>query len=223
MEKKRYVVAGGFGFLGTAVCSTLRKQGASLVVVDRAKSGDVGTRYIGGVDLSNMEEAQRAVGAAAERLGGLDGVVNLAGGFRWETIQDANLSTWEVLFSVNVKTALCTSKAALPFLLEGGGAIVNVSAGAAAKAATGMGAYSAAKSGVARLTEALAEELKATRVRVNAVCPSIIDTPQNRKDMPDEDFSKWVSPDALADVIAFLLSDGARAITGALVPVSGRV
>ena len=223
MTRKRYVVAGGFGFLGTAVCSTLCKQGARLAVVDRAMSGEAGTLDVGGVDLSSMEEAQRAIGAAAKRLGGLDGVVNLAGAFRWETIQDADSSTWDSLFSVNVKTALCTSKAALPFLLESCGAIVNVGAGAAVKAVAGMGAYSAAKSGVARLTEALAEELKATRVRVNAVCPSIIDTPRNRKDMPCEDFSKWVAPDALADVIAFLLSDGARAITGALVPVSGGV
>jgi NAD(P)-dependent dehydrogenase (short-subunit alcohol dehydrogenase family) len=223
MKNKRYLVAGGFGFLGAAVCSTLRKGGAAVAVVDRAIAGEIDTVDVGGVDLSNMDEAQRAIEAAAERLGGLDGVVSLVGAFRWETIRDGSPSTWDALFSVNVKTALCTSKAALPFLLESGGAIVNVGAGAAAKATIGMGAYATAKSGVARLTEALAEELKATRVRVNAVCPSIIDTPQNREDMPDEDFAKWVSPDALADVIAFLLSDGARAITGALVPVSGRV
>jgi NAD(P)-dependent dehydrogenase (short-subunit alcohol dehydrogenase family) len=223
MVRKRYVVAGGFGFLGQAVCSTLRRQGADVVVVDRGAARETGTLDVGGVDLSNMEEAQLAIGLAAERLDGLDGVANLVGAFRWETIQDANSSTWDDLFSINVKTALCASKAAVPFLLERGGGIVNVGAGAAVKSTTGMGAYAAAKSGVARLTEALAEELKATGVRVNAVCPSIIDTPRNRQDMPDEDFSKWVSPDALAEAIAFLLSDSARAITGALVPVYGQV
>jgi len=90
------------------------------------------------------------------------------------------------------------------------------------KAAAGMGAYAAAKGGVHRLTEALAEELKG-KVAVNALLPSILDTPQNRKDMPDSDFSKWVSPADLAEVIAFLASDKARAITGALVAVNGGV
>jgi NAD(P)-dependent dehydrogenase (short-subunit alcohol dehydrogenase family) len=87
----------------------------------------------------------------------------------------------------------------------------------------GMGAYAASKAGVARLTEALAEELKDRRITVNAVLPSIIDTPTNRKDMPDADFSRWVSPAQLTAVIAFLLSDAADAVTGANLPVSGRV
>jgi NAD(P)-dependent dehydrogenase (short-subunit alcohol dehydrogenase family) len=100
---------------------------------------------------------------------------------------------------------------------------VNVGALAASKAATGMGAYAASKAGVARLTEALAEELKDKGVTVNAVLPSIIDTPTNRADMPDADATRWVSADALAAVIAFLLSDDASAVTGALIPVCGRV
>ncbi len=86
-----------------------------------------------------------------------------------------------------------------------------------------MGAYAASKAGVFKLTEALAEELKDRGITVNAILPTIIDTPPNRKDMPDADFSRWVKPEQIADVIVFLLSDKAQAITGALIPVAGRV
>jgi NAD(P)-dependent dehydrogenase (short-subunit alcohol dehydrogenase family) len=86
-----------------------------------------------------------------------------------------------------------------------------------------MGAYAASKAGVARLTEALADELKDRAVTVNAVLPSIIDTAANRADMPDADFSRWVKPEQICDLIVFLLSERARAITGALIPVAGRL
>ena len=120
---------------------------------------------------------------------------------------------------------MSTSRAALPHLIKrGGGRIVNIGAGAAAtKAGAGMGAYTASKAGVAKLTESLAEEVKDRGVTVNALLPSIIDTPANRADMPNADFSRWVAPRAIADVILFLLSDQASAVTGALIPVSGRV
>jgi NAD(P)-dependent dehydrogenase (short-subunit alcohol dehydrogenase family) len=124
---------------------------------------------------------------------------------------------------MNVLTAAATSKAALPHLAASGrGAIVNIGANAALKAGAGMGAYAAAKSGVHRLTEALAEEWKG-KVRVNAILPSILDTPANRADMPKADFAAWVSPAEAARVILFLAGEDASAITGALLPVTGRV
>ena len=104
----------------------------------------------------------------------------------------------------------------------GGGRIVNIGAGAAvAKSGAGMGAYTASKSGVLKLTEALAEELKDHGITVNAILPSTIDTPANRADMPNADFTRWVAPRDIANVIVFLLTDQARAVTGALIPVSG--
>jgi NAD(P)-dependent dehydrogenase (short-subunit alcohol dehydrogenase family) len=125
---------------------------------------------------------------------------------------------------MNLRTAVNASQAALPHLLASNdGRIVNVGAGAAAKAGAGMGAYAASKAGVAKLTEALAEELKDRAVTVNAVLPSIIDTAPNRADMPKADFSRWVKPEQIAELIVFLLSDHARAITGALIPIAGRV
>jgi NAD(P)-dependent dehydrogenase (short-subunit alcohol dehydrogenase family) len=176
-----------------------------------------------GVDLSKADATQAMVAQVVARCGGLDAVVNIAGGFRWETVADGDPATWDALFTMNLKTALHVCKASLPHLLGRDGArIVNVGAGAAAKATAGMGAYAASKAGVLRLTEALADETKDRGLTVNAVLPGIIDTPANRKDMPQADFSRWVAPQALADVVAFLLSDAARAITGVGIPVTGR-
>jgi NAD(P)-dependent dehydrogenase (short-subunit alcohol dehydrogenase family) len=162
-----------------------------------------------------MEDARAAAGS-------IDALLNIAGGFAWERLDGGDAATWDRMYALNLKTALNATKAALPHLVASNGAIVNVGAAGALKAGAGMGAYAASKSGVHRLTESLADELKG-RVRVNAVLPSILDTPQNRKDMPKADFSAWVQPDDLAKVMLFLASEDARAITGALVPVTGRV
>ena len=147
---------------------------------------------------------------------------NIAGGFAWEKVQDGSTDTWDRMYQMNVRTAVAASQAALAHLPDGG-RIVNIGANGAVKAGAGMGAYAASKAGVMRFTEALAEELKGRGITVNALLPSIIDTPANRADMPDADFSAWVQPAQLADAIVFLLSDKASAITGALVPVVGRV
>jgi NAD(P)-dependent dehydrogenase (short-subunit alcohol dehydrogenase family) len=179
--------------------------------------------YLGGIDLTDLAQAKHAMDTAAATLGGIDVLVNIAGGFRWETIADGRLETWDFLYSINLKTALCACKAALNYLPADNGRIVNVGAAATAKAGMGMGAYTASKAGVAKLTEALAEELKDKGINVNAVLPSIIDTPANRADMAKADFSRWVAPEALADVIVFLSSRAARAVTGASILVSGRV
>ena len=127
------------------------------------------------------------------------------------------------MYALNVTTALNASRAAIPHLIvSGAGRIVNVGALGALQASAGMGPYAASKAGVHRLTEALAAEYKG-KITVNAVLPSIIDTSANRASMPKADFSKWVRPTELADVILFLASDAASAVTGALLPVSGRV
>jgi NAD(P)-dependent dehydrogenase (short-subunit alcohol dehydrogenase family) len=227
---KRVVITGAAGALGGAVAQAFQATGAKLALIDRTtdlsdflKTLQAPHFFQGGVDLANPQHAQRAMDSVATRFGGIDVLVNVAGGFRWESIAEGKLETWDLLYSLNLKTAVCTCKAALPHLLGGHARIINVGAGAAAKAGMGMGAYAASKAGVAKLTEALAEELKDKDVNVNAVLPSIIDTPANRADMPTADFARWVSPAALADVIVFLASEAARAITGASIPVSGRV
>lgn len=221
---KRIAVTGAFGSLGAAVVQAALAAGAQVAAIDRADApADArGARAFGGVDLADTAQAKTAIDDAARALGGLDALVNIAGTFRWETLAKGSPDTWDFLYRVNLRTAVAASKAALAHLPDGG-RIVNIGAAGALKAGAGMGAYAASKSGVMRFTESLAEELKPRGITVNAVLPSIIDTPPNRKDMPEADFGKWVKPAQLADVIVFLLSDRARAITGALIPVVGRV
>jgi NAD(P)-dependent dehydrogenase (short-subunit alcohol dehydrogenase family) len=174
--------------------------------------------------LTDAVAAGAALDAVAERFGGIDALLNVAGGFRWETLEAGSWETWHTLFRLNVLTATNASRAAIPHLRRSAaGRIVNVGANGAVKAALGMGAYAASKAGVHKLTESLAEELKADGVTVNAVLPSIIDTPANRADMPKADPSAWVAPADLAAVMLFLASEQARAVTGALLPVTGRV
>ena len=230
LEGKVVVVTGGFGQLGLAVARAAGDAGARLAALDRARPPaegalPAGVLALGELDLAEPDAAAQALDQVVSRFGGLDALVNVAGTFRWETLEKGSLETWDLLYRVNLRSAVSTSRAALPHLMRrGGGRIVNIGAGAAAaKAGAGMGAYSASKAGVAKFTEALADELKDHDITVNAVLPSIIDTPANRVDMPDADFSRWVTPRAIGDVIVFLLSEQARAMTGALIPVSGRV
>ena len=229
LSGKRVAVTGGFGALGIATVNALQAAGAGVAAIDRAPGPPAGisigaAKAFGGVDIGDAAAAKTTFANVAGALGGIDALVNIAGTFRWEKVADGGLDTWDFLYNVNLRTAVAASQAALPFLVEGKSAsIVNIGAMGAVKAGAGMGAYAASKAGVAKLTEALAEELKDKGVTVNALLPSTIDTPPNRAEMPNADFTRWVKPEQLADVIVFLLSDHARAITGALIPVAGRV
>ena len=225
MQGKIVVVTGAAGALGSVLAARFAARGARVIGLDMAQfRSEAGFELaIGGVDLGAPEAIKRAFATIESRFESLDGLANIAGGFAWETIADGSIDTWDRMFRTNVRSCLLTSQASIPLLRKRGGAIVNVSAFASQRAEKGMGAYAASKSAVSRLTESLAAELKDAGVRVNAVMPSIIDTPANRADMPSADFSRWVAPEALADAIAFLLSDDAKAITGALLPVLGRV
>lgn len=225
MQGKTIVVTGAFGALGRAVASRARAMGAEVAMIDRAQAPPACAGEplaLGGVDLTKPDEAQRAIERVFEATGRLDALLNIAGGFIWRTLAESDDAVWDTMYAINLKTAVNASRAALPALIASNGAIVNVGANGALRASAGFGAYAASKSGVHRLTESLAEELKG-KVRVNAVLPSLLDTMQNRKDMPKADHSTWVQPDELAKVMLFLASDDASAITGALVPVTGRV
>jgi NAD(P)-dependent dehydrogenase (short-subunit alcohol dehydrogenase family) len=227
LHDRVYIVTGGFGSLGRALAGELDGRGARIALIDRASAPaglQDGERVLtlGGVDLGADGSLQRALAQVVQRWQRIDGLVNVAGGFAWETLADGSLDTWDRLYAMNLRSAVAASQAALRHL-QAGGRIVNVGALAALKAAAGMGAYAASKAGVMRFTEALAEELKDRGVTVNAVLPSIIDTPANRADMPNADFGRWVTPRALSQVVAFLLSDEAAAVTGACLPVTGRV
>lgn len=225
MTERVIAVTGGHGVLGQAVVEAALAQGCKVAVIDHASGHPVpeGVLELGGVDLTDAAAAKTAIDGVVARFGRLDALLNIAGGFVWQTADDAD-PAWERMFRLNLTTALNASRAALPHLKASSeGRIVNVGANAAIRSAAGMGAYAASKAGVHRLTESLAEELKDTSVTVNAVLPSILDTAQNRKDMPDADPAKWVQPSDLAAVMLFLASPASRAVTGALIPVTGKV
>jgi NAD(P)-dependent dehydrogenase (short-subunit alcohol dehydrogenase family) len=226
MNGKIVVVTGASGALGRVVTAEALSRGARLASIDHAKSTAGATPHrleLGGVDLTDTAQAKQAMDAVAAHFGKIDVLINVAGGFVFETIADGDSAAWQRMYALNVLTALNASRSAIPHLsMSGAGRIVNVGAMGALQAGSGMGAYAAAKAGVHRLTEALAAEWKG-KITVNAVLPSIIDTPANRVSMPNADFAKWVQPKELADVILFLASDAASAVTGALLPVNGRV
>lgn len=222
----RVIVTGGLGVLGRSVGAELAARGARVALVDRAAHAEVAAveLVVGSVDLGDPASAAAAFAHVAQSLGGIDAIVNVAGGFQWETLEGGSIDTWDRMYTMNLRTAVIACREVLPYLLrQPSGRIVNVGALASQKAGAGMGAYAASKAGVARLTESLAEELKDRGINVNAVLPSILDTSTNRADMPDADVARWVSTQSLSGVIAFLLSEDASAVTGACLPVAGRV
>lgn len=226
------VITGGFGALGQVVAAAAIERGFRIAIPAHTAKPPAGfadrlgpnALFIGDVDLVDEAAAASAMEAVMSRFGRIDVLLNIAGGFRWTKIADSHAADLELLFRMNVQTTTNATRAALPALKRSpAGRIVNVGALGAERAGAGMGPYAASKAAVHRLTEALAEELRDTAITVNAVLPSTIDTPQNRADLPKADFSRWVAPADLAEVMLFLATEKARAVTGALIAVRGRV
>ncbi len=228
------VVTGAAGNLGGAVARAFLSEGARLALVDRAPDR-LPTLYpdlvdspdhmlATSVDLTDASAVELMAKQAVMRLGRLDALVNTVGGFAAGTpVHETSSEVWDQMFSLNLRTMLVATRAVVPYMLQQGcGKIVNVAARAALQGSSTMAPYSASKSAVLRATESIAAELKNRGVNVNCVLPSIIDTVQNRVAMPKANYDRWVKPEAIADVILFLASDAARAITGAAIPVYGR-
>lgn len=233
LDQRVVIVTGAVGNLGSATVRAFQLFGARLVLVDRSLNRLEAAfpdfvasplhLLIGGVDLTKEASVNRVVEQAIARFGRVDVLVNTVGAWRGGLrTHETDLADWDFLHEMNVRTTLLASRAVTPhFLAQRSGRIVNLAARAALAGDAGSAAYSAAKSAVLRLTEALSAELKTSGINVNCVLPSTIDTPQNRAAMPTADHSKWVQPDAIADVVLFLASDLARAIHGATIPVYG--
>ena len=217
----RILICGAAGILGAATRDSFLAAGHRLACIDREAGGTQreGERWFPCPDLADPDAAAASIAAATDWLGGLDGVVQLVGAFDWMKIADSTLADWRGLYRANVETTLAVVQACVP-LMTTGGAIVTVGAASAEPAGAGMAPYAAAKSGVARLSEALASELAPQGIRVNAVLPKVIDTPRNRQDMPDADPRDWTRPEAVASVILFLAQPESRAINGASIPVT---
>lgn len=226
LDGKVVAVTGASGALGSAVVRTLRDCNAVVAQIDHAPlpAGNAEPLRFGGYDLAETAAAAGALAQVAAKAGKIDALINIAGGFQFQKLEAGSLEHWDNMYRQNLRSAVACCAAALPFLVKSAaGRIINLGAAGAEHAGAGMGAYAAAKAGVAKLTESLAQELKDRGVTVNAILPSIMDTPRNRLDMPDADFTRWVPLESVARLMAYLLSDAAAAITGALIPIKGRV
>ena len=237
------IVTGASGNLGRAVVRAFAGLGARIALVDRnaaavddalaelARHGYAdNTRFMPAIgDLLDQAQVTAMVAAIAHRFGGVHVLCNLAGGFRMgEAVHETTDANWNFLFDINARTVLHAARAVVPQMLTQPanahgtrGKIINVGAYGAQRGAAMMGAYGASKATVISITESMAAELREQGVNVNCVLPTIIDTPQNRADMPGADHTRWVAPEALAEVIVFLASDAARAVHGAALPVTG--
>jgi NAD(P)-dependent dehydrogenase (short-subunit alcohol dehydrogenase family) len=225
---KTCLITGAAGNLGRAVAGAFTSEGASLILMDHhednlrsayGSEGD-GKRFA----LADLRDAQSVARALPARTG-IDILCNIAGGFRMgQPVHETPEDTWELMLGLNAKSVINCARAVVPGMLAAGrGKIVNIAALAGLSGKANMGAYSASKSAVIRLTESMSAELRDKGINVNCILPSTIDTPQNRADMPKADPRRWVAPDALADVVLFLASDAARAIHGAAISVNGLV
>lgn len=227
------LVTGAAGNLGRAVAAVLAARGYRVAALDRLAEpleGVVATLpdpdshlVLAGVDLMDPAACDAAMARLVETFGRLDAVAHTVGGFTMAPVADAAPAVWEQMFRLNLLTTANVFSAAIARMRPAGrGSLVAIGAMAALKSPAALAPYSASKSGVLRLVESYAEELKAEGIRVNAVLPGTIDTPQNRAAMPDADTAGWVQPAQLAEAIAFLLSDAASGITGVLLPVTAR-
>jgi NAD(P)-dependent dehydrogenase (short-subunit alcohol dehydrogenase family) len=228
------IITGAAGNLGTATARVFQQAGAKTVLVDRSTGrlrelfNDVASSndhlLVEGVDLSDPASLGRLIEQTLGKFGRLDVLVNTVGGYRGgQTVQETDPADWDFLFNINVRTTLLCCRAVIPQMLkQQRGRIINVASREGLSGNAGYAAYSASKSAVLRLTESLAAELKTANINVNCIMPGTIDTPQNRAAVPNGDFSKWVPPAEIAEVIAFLASDSARAIQGAALPVYGK-
>lgn len=224
------VVTGGTGALGTGVVDVLLAQGyAPLVtwVVERERAATQ-ERYGARVRLEQLDvtdaAATKALGARLDEGGGAWGLAHLVGGYRdGEPVAELDPAGWEAQIALNMTSAAYMLRALLPGMVaRGGGRVVAVSSRAALRPFAGSAAYAASKAGLLALVGAAAEDVKHDGVTVNCVLPSVIDTPANRGAQPDADPGRWVRPAEIGETIAFLLSEGASAVTGAAIPVYGR-
>ena len=224
------LVTGACGNLGQAVAARFREAGATLVLLDLDREGlrqaygeETLQLRFAAADLLDRAEVAAAIKDAVDQYGRIDVLCNIAGGFRMgHAVHETPDQEWNFLFDLNARSVLHAVHAVVPHMLAAGrGRIVNVGAASALKGMARMGAYCASKDVVIRITEAMSAELRDSNINVNCVLPSIIDTPENRAAMPGADPARWVAPDALASVIAFLASEDAQAIHGAAIPVVG--
>jgi len=232
-EGKVVMVTGAAGNLGAAVAASFAALGARLALLDHSAERLGRTRddldlpsptLLLPTDLTSTDSVAAAADRTVAQLGRVDVLANIAGGFTMgPALHETDDEDWDLMMRLNARSVFNTCRAIVPHMLrQGAGRIINVSARAALEGKARMGPYCASKAAVLTLTESLAAEHRLDGINVNCILPGTIDTPQNRAAMPEADFSRWVPPAALADVVVFLASEASRAVTGAAIPVYGQ-
>lgn len=225
------IVAGGTGALGQSICLAFLTAGDSVcvpfavpeemnVLRARLEPAEISRLDAAPCDVTDEAAVNHFVAGIVERHGRLDVLVNAVGGFAGGDLASTTVEEWNRMLTLNLNTAMLGCRAVLPAMTRAGrGRIVNIASRAVVPPAGGFIAYTVSKAAVITLTQALAQEVRPHGITVNAVLPSTMDTPANRRAMPDADRSSWVTPESVALVVAFLASDAAESVSGAAVPV----
>lgn len=235
LSGKVAIVTGGAGALGRATNRIFLDAGATVVTTDSHAHGmhDLAASLpdalranltVVEADVTTEEGVAMVAEQATKTRGGVDILVNIIGGYAGGPhIADTDLATWRNQFELNVTTAFLMARATVPAMIaRGGGRIINISSRVARTSPAGLGAYAVSKAAVISLTEVLANETRDHGITANAIMPSVIDTPANRRAMPDADFAVWVTPEEIGNVIRFLAAAESGIISGAAIPVYGR-
>jgi NAD(P)-dependent dehydrogenase (short-subunit alcohol dehydrogenase family) len=219
MAGKTILITGAAGALGQGVLRSVLAAGYKVIGVDRAPLPEefAQSAQVLGLqgDALSPQFMDAAVRQGTERFGSIDGLFHLAGMYRYSPLADTDLDTWNLILSVNLTSVYVAAHAVLPALTESHGAMVFVGAAAGINAPGNQSAYVVSKAGVIAFARSLAAELRPAGVRVNCIVPDIIDSPANRKSMPNADTSKWLTTEQVADALLYLVSDAASAVTGA--------
>ncbi|MGH7451642.1 MAG: SDR family oxidoreductase [bacterium] len=231
-KDKVVVITGGTGGLGSAVTSAFLQAGAKVFVTyrseqefDALKASVNAHAALTGIKTNVLDEASvKAMVQQAARFGRLEVLVNLVGGYLGGVpVAEMSLEQWNKMIDLNLKSAFLCCKHVLPLMMQqNAGRIINIGSKGGLQGGEGISAYGAAKAGLINFTQSLAAEGKRYNITANAVIPGIIDTPANRQAMREANFDEWVKPGALAQIILFLSSEEAQAITGATIPVLGK-
>jgi len=236
LKEKVVVVTGATGALGNAVAKTFLDEGAHVVSVYRSEEklkeledflGETKGMFSSvQADVVDEVSVQSLFQKVLQQQGRVDVLLNIVGGYRGGAdIANTSVSDWDFMMDLNLKSVFLCSKAVLPYMMrQNYGKIVNVASRTAVEKRyrSKSGAYAVSKAGVIVLTETIAEEVRKYDINVNCVMPSTIDTPENRRNLAGADSSKWVKPEHIAKVLAFLSSDDSRTINGAYIPVYGK-
>lgn len=225
------VITGAAGALGSTAAELFFRAGADIALVDISFQKLTHPRWkhaknvgLFETDLTDVNSVNNSVAQIIERFGKIDCLANVAGGFKMgPAVHETPVSDWDFMINLNAKSVFLMCRAVVPNMLEKKkGRIVNVAARAAIEGKAKMAPYCVSKAAVVTLTQSLAAELKMNNINVNCILPGTVDTPQNRNDMPDANFSNWVPSTDLANELLHLCSEQAKGVTGAAVPVYGK-